>query len=298
MRAARDLLARMSAGDGPTGHLVHRARLAVAFRRRDPILVYSPAQTGSMTVLGAVQSARPENLVVHVHRITRHGLDLARQRRTSTGGRDLSGLDRRASAIRAALDRSDDTWPVITTVRDPVAREVSGFFSAQWAVGGLDPDMDRSAETLESLLERFDAWGSVWTCEEWFVNEFAATIGADPMSHDFDPQQGWAEWQSGRFRVLVLRTESLDERAEGALARFLAAPTTTLSHENATSTRPYGELYRWFLESVRLPADRVDRAYLSRYAQHFYTDDERERGRARWVEGRRSSAQSGTGRLQ
>lgn len=277
------MLRRVGSGDGLLGSAVHRGRLELAIRRREPVLVYAPAQTGSMTVAAAVQRALPDALILHMHRITERGLALAAERRLQTGGRDLKVLDRRAAAVRSALARSTSDWPVVTTVRDPVGREVSGFFSAQWQVGRLHPAMTRDSESLDVLLQQFLGWRSVWTCEEWLTNEFQSTIGVDLMDTPFDPQIGHVRFRAGRFRVLVLRTESLDAEAAKALAQHLGVPGTTLERRNSTADRPYAELYRWFVGAAVLPERYLDEAYGSRYARHFYTGEEREQARSQWM---------------
>ena len=87
------------------------------------------------------------------------------------------------------------------------------------------------------------------------------------------------------IRALVMRRESLD-RAPRALARLIGRDEPVpLPRTNVAEDKDYAELYRGFLDAIRVAPEVLDRAYSSRFARHFYSEEERAGFRRRW-EGR------------
>ena len=168
---------------------------------------------------------------------------------------------------------------MITTVREPIAQAVSAFFhgSARRSVPAGASTAQLTAELLDEHWERAPL--------RWFDREFAPALGIDVFAHAFDPDAGHAVIETPIARVLLLRQENLDS-APAALARFLGADAPVpVAARNQATAKQYAGRYDEFLRDVRVPDPVLDEVYSSRYARHFYADNELTRFRRRWRSG-------------
>lgn len=166
---------------------------------------------------------------------------------------------------------------MVTIVREPLARSASDFFQSGDRWGRLG----EPAATTAAFL-RFAADQGVPRTTSWLDRELLPSIGIDVYQHPFDPMVGHTTIESPSARLLVLRHESLDVAPE-ALGRFLDLPgPVALPRENVGSHKKYSDLYAQVLRDVRFDAATLDLAYDSRFARHFYSEDERAELRRRW----------------
>ena len=183
---------------------------------------------------------------------------------------------------------------MVTLVRDPVARNLSAFFMVlRWFELRLTPDEQTSGnlsaarlDELRSLfLERFDehGWEGHDRADEWLTGEFAPALGLDVYDMPFDPERGWAMLENDRFRVVVLRLESFQDASPDAFRQLLGLERVPLEDRNRSSNSSYGAAYRDFQARIALLPGYLARMYESRYARHFYSEEEREAFRRRWA---------------
>jgi hypothetical protein len=246
---------------------------------KSPVLVYQMAKVGSSTVVRSLQQADPERAVLHVHFLSPEMLrEAGALHRKSNGHFGLPydwhlgrALSERIEALSGAL-----RVQVVTLVRDPIAREVSGLFqNPEFAPTTLRDrnghyDVERTIESLENKLSAVDACDYV---HNWFDRELRATFGIDVFAAPFPKERGWAVLCNERARVLVLRMEELDRILGPALAEFLGLDEEpTAASGNVRSERPEGGDYRDVLAALRLPRRVCERIYDHRFSRHFYSD--------------------------
>ena len=255
-----------------------------------PVVVFSMGKTGSTAIARAVQDATGSR-VFQVFRLEAARLAEAEQRYrahqkqaplSSGGAVPFPGALHlwESEFLLRHPPTAEAPWNVITTVREPVAQAVSAFFHGTPRRGLLDtaPSLDELEATLLS-----EQW--LRAPLRWFDREFEPALGIDVFGHEFDPGVGHGVIETPSVRVLLLRQENL-AAAPPAVARFLGRPgTLAVPPRNEASTKEYGARYREFLAAVRLTDPVLDDVYDSRYARHFYTDNELERFRRRWRDG-------------
>jgi hypothetical protein len=263
-------------------------QVALARMRRNvrPVVVFSMGKTGSTAVARAVHDATADR-VFQVFRLDADRLKQAEHRYRASARPPFPGamhLWESAYLLRRPPNPTAP-WTVITTVREPIAQAVSAFFHGSIRRAAL-----HDGATTETLLDTLLAERWVRAPLRWFDREFAPAFGIDVFCEPFDPTVGYATVQTPSVRVLLFRQENLSD-APDVLARFLglSAPVAVPTRNEATA-KAYAARYRQFLASVRLPAAVVDEAYASRYARHFYADQELERFRQRWTQGSDASA--------
>lgn len=269
-----------------------RALAHVQLRRRlrgsgEPVVVFQMGKVGSTTVHRAVEATGRAALQVHVLRpdAIAGTEDVYRQRWSSEVH---AGHLFAAQHLRRLIDRHPERrWDVVTLVRDPVARNVSEFLQGDW-LGYLNHDehLDRldapdlADRLLDAFLHRYDRHDVPL---EWFDDHLAPVFGIDVFDHPFPHDVGWQLIEGVQARLLVLRQEDLGSAGPRGLAELLGTGPVRLSDRNVTGSKRYAPLHRRFLDEVHLPAELVERMYESRYARHFYTDEERSAAVSRWL---------------
>jgi len=246
---------------------------------KPPVLVYQMAKVGSSTVARSLQQADPEQAVLQVHFLSPEMLCGAGARHVRSKGYFGLPYDwHLGRALGERIEKLDRALQVqvVTLVRDPIAREVSGLFqNPEFASTELRDrhgryDVERTVEFLENALCAADACDYV---HNWFDRELRKTFGIDVFAAPFQKERGWTLLCNERARVLVLRMEDLDRTLGPALVEFLGLdeePKT--ASQNVRSERPEGSDYREVVAALRLPHRVCERIYSHRFSRHFYSD--------------------------
>jgi hypothetical protein len=177
---------------------------------------------------------------------------------------------------------------VISPIRDPLSRNVSAFFEnftrdtgLAWADAPDDP---------AALLELFLAHARHANGTAWFERRMQPAFGLDVYATPFDRARRAQEYRAGAARVLVYRTDLGRDEQLALLARFTGRRFAGWVRQNEAADKAYAERYERFVAEARLPASYADEILDSRFARHFWTDDERAAQRARWTEPRPSAS--------
>lgn len=256
-----------------------------------PIIVYQMGKVGSRTVVDTLHSQNISRPIFHIHYLQRDGLDFLREKadfmeRAYPGKSFWAGL-----FLRENLDKSDSKYiDIIVLTRDPVARNLSAFFHSMdfWYPKLRNySDKNEFSEEIYSqiktvFLEQYNHKRSL----QWFDQELKGVFGINVFQEQFPTHQGYQIYQHSQVRVLVIKLERLNEVYRQALKAFLDLDFTNISlvKTNVSDSKSYHQLYRKFINWLRLPEKYLDQMYSSRYARHFYTREEISRFRKRWTE--------------
>lgn len=251
---------------------------------KTPVLVYQMGKVGSQSVAASLSEQFPEAAVFHFHYLDPETLVFTR-RKARFSGRAYPGDDCWISLFvkEHLLDRSGrGPLRVITLTRDPVARNLSGFFQSlnYWA-----PDLYASLEAAAdlkdlypSLRERFlKEYHHDWALD-WFENELGRQLGLDVFQDPFPVDQGYQIIREEKFELLIIRLEDLTNVFQQAVSEFCNREDLEfqLQSRNQAREKTYSGVYRVFLNQVTLPEDYLNQMYDSPYASHFYSVNERE----------------------
>lgn len=241
-----------------------------------PVLVYQMAKVGSSSIVDALNTIGMP--VFHIHRMNPENLARMRARRAALGWQDtpVRPHDRLGVSLRDRVVARGRASKVITLVRDPIARNVSSYFEHLddiWSAPNAYAST--SVEDLQQgFVERFPHDEAL----TWFDDELHAVFGIDVYAYPFPA--------SGSLRIdniLILKSELDDATKCAAIAEHLGLREVSLRRRNVTNHKPYGEVYRRFVDTLALDRTYVDRMLDARYTRHFYTDDEREAMRSKWA---------------
>ncbi len=246
-----------------------------------PILVYQMTNVGSLTVVRTLESIRLDRTVHHVHHMTAPKTRTGIRRHLPVGiGLPYDSL--LGHALGDKIRQADSPQiPVITLVRDPIARELSECVQAVVADPSLRGDAGLDADRVLQYLERRFRLESVCQgAKAWFDQEVKQMLGIDVFALPFPKQAGYAMYQSRRARVLLLRMEDFDRVLGPALAEFLDLHEVP---KIVPATAPDCDEYNSVVEKFRLPRAEVERVYADRLTRHFYPAETIERFTERWT---------------
>jgi hypothetical protein len=176
------------------------------------------------------------------------------------------------------------TIRVITLVRDPVARAVSDIFENPEMLGAGGDLRELPVEKLISLAEE-QVRDSLAYTEQWFDRELTALLGFDFFSRGFDRTGGFEVLREGRFMLLAGKLERLATDGAGPLGRVLdLGGDLPVPPSRARSATGEAALYDQVKRGLKLPAELLDEVYSSRTCRHFYSSQELEAFRRRWIQ--------------
>jgi len=244
--------------------LVYPLRLRYVYRFARPVLIWNIGKVASTSVARSLQDPMGKAAV-----LTTHFIDADRSKRSAAI----------KSCLIAPRKRPLD---IITLTREPVGRAVSSFFQNFEANTGISPEAfdGDSSELLRLYLSNNQ---SHYRSLDWFDNNLKTHIDVDVYSSDFDRNKEYSVIEAGDYRVLLLRSEAQDNVKEFAVREFLGLKKFSLINENVGEQKSYSDLYRQFVDEVKLPSAHVEKMLESKYARHFYGEAEIEEVRRRWL---------------
>jgi len=261
------------------------------FFRRMPILVYSVERSGSVSLLHSLQSQG-------LFALGAHYLSLEKLAQHRSG-----------SAIWASkhIIRKQKPAKIITMVRSPIenmlstfAREYYGQQTAEQAKVECPSSPDKLSEEFYQTYLRSDKY---WHPLQWFETEFQVALGIDVYQHAFDKHRRFARFREKSFEVLILGTELEDSQKSRLVADFVgvsqleisnAAKASQTSASNKQHQLPpgkpgsqtaYAKQYQQLKQHVEIPETYLDSIVDSRYARHFFSEEEREAIRLKYRNG-------------
>lgn len=231
--------------------------------KRPFAVLYAPPKTGGTAITRTLEAA---GIVTHhVHTLRGDCLDeMVREFRDD--GKVPSLNVWRSKYLIAHPPVSEKPWRLITTIREPIARAVSFHFHRLRRTGATEQPTVADLSGLDT---------------DWFDDELGTTLGIDVYAEPFDAERGWQLYTGPTAEVLVMRQESL---SVGPVADFIGVPLGEMAVANVTADKArLGASYGRYLETATIEREIVERIYGSRFARHFYTDEERAAFSRRWT---------------
>ena len=177
-------------------------------------------------------------------------------------------------------------WNIINLVRDPVALKVSALFQVMYQ---HIPDWQKRLKAgildmseLDELFYEKQEFGFKGL-DRWYDNQIKAIWGIDIYASPFPKEAGYQIYQAANINLMIIRLEDLNRVAEKAFDDFLGLKDFKVSNVNVGEDKEYADLYKAF-KSRPLAEDYVMHGYETRFARHFYTADEIETSRKRWLQ--------------
>lgn len=269
---------------------------AYKFRNRGkiPLLVYQMGKVGSSTVAATLDALSLPMPVFQIHSLTQTSLE-ADERFYFGANRSWlrpSGWPNTVHLFTSyylqdalAHLQQGSKWKVITLVRDPVARNVSGFFeSIEYRIPRFYERLAQGELSLAELTRFFvKHYDNHEVPLRWFDEELKTALGIDVYAQPFRHDQGYAILESAKADVLLLRLESLQHCYQEAFQQFLGLKEASLVTANDARDKAYYPTYQHFVQTATLPQSYLDHMYEAKVTRHFYSPAEIESFRAKWT---------------
>jgi hypothetical protein len=271
-----------------------------------PIITYQMGKVGSSTVqasLVALDSNRP---IYHVHFLNPKRVREIEQQRRKYFRTEKFTLLRRPwlyEFLYEQIQTENRHWKIVTLIREPIARNMSTFFenlevtknpnSTKYVVKSdyygfnIEVDIKQVGPLIELFFDRLVHDRPL----NYFNDEIKYVLGVDVFESAFPRDKGYMVYRDNKVDLVLIRLEDLDRCASKAFKDFLDIDDFTLVQTNMASKKVYAPLYKEFKRKIHFPEDYVNRMYESKYARHFYSDEEIDgfrRGLKRPQEGHRS----------
>ena len=242
-------------------------------------------KVGSATILKSLRRARLGRPIYHVHTLTEEGLKEARNShrasRAIVPGHSYYASQHLQKKLRIPKKTK---WIMVTLVREPIARNISAFFQ-DIEVYVPDFSCQRYSEPgeIERLTEFFFDTIAHDDPLTWFDREAKKVTGIDVYESPFPKAEGYQIYSGETSDLLLIRCEDINQCGCNAIQKFLGIDEFVIHVTNVSSDKKYGELYGNLQRAIKLPEEYVNRMYSSKYALHFYDEDELAAFKARWL---------------
>ncbi len=256
-----------------------------------PIVIFQPGKVGSITVQKSLETAFAgkgiETPIFHAHYLK----DIDERIRFISSlradpSKSLEKLRASQELYQKIIADASQPWNIVSLVRDPLAIMVSSLFQN---LHEYLPDwQERSAQNRLDLSEIKDillsgAEFKFSRFDSWFDQQIKGIWQLDIFATPFEHAKGFEIYQKGPHRLIVIRLEDLNRVGVTAFQEFIGLDNFQIINSNVASDKPYSQIYEQFKKTVALPVSYVDSAYQTRYAEHFYTPDEIQKFRQKWL---------------
>ena len=238
----------------------------------DPVLVYQMGKVGSSSVERTLAGAGIPK--VHVHFIAPASWkETARWHRKN--GQTLPPHFHKGRLLRHWINWTERQVRVVTLVRDPIARHVSGAFETGHFTEFPTKNQSKALQELRNQLCAEDVLDYPYT---WFDRESAPVFDVDVLNHPFNREKGYGRIKNENVDLLILTLEQLNDLVPTVLSAFVG---TSVEIEKARVRTD--EVYDRVKEQLTLPESTVRRLYDHSWMRHFYTEQDIERFTQRWT---------------
>lgn len=221
------------------------------------VLVFQPGKVGSTTVYRSLEKMQIN--AIHLHTFS-----------------DF------LSEYKRFIQECLNSIKIITLVREPIGRDISDFIQYfKWDYLMVDrmhlQKMDSNIEDrlIDSLRNQCNVGDGLEF--DWFHTELESLTGIDVFQYPFDKEMGYVQISKGKYQVLVLTLEKLNENRQ-IIADFCEIDDFVLENENEAKNKRYKYLYANLMEKIKIPQDIIDKYYYdNKSMDYFYSDDMKRR---------------------
>lgn len=293
-------LARLSLVSYPTARACYHYQMGrhIYLSKKRPILVHQMGKVGSSTVVASLKRVGPKRPIYHTHYFSPDRIaGIERRRKHYYNSPQFGRLHHiwQSQYLYKQIknDSSTEKWPIITLTRDPIAFNISNFFShidvdniandGSVAISSAEYSFDTSIdEDISPLIELFFERFNHDLPLEYFDIEFEGILGIDLYEEPFPTAKGYQIYRGELADVLLIRLENLNNCAQEAFTEFLGIEDLALVRRNIRSSEKDAGLYRRFKDAIVFPQSYIDKMYASEFCQTFYDDSEIEHFRRKW----------------
>ena len=267
----------------PLRRLINRHRInAVQRGEKIPVLVYQMGKVASKTIYATLQRL-PDIQPFHIHTLNPVNMDRRKTRNNGLNARQPEHINFQLwrSIYQRLILEYENQIKIITLIREPVGRNISAFFQ------GLDMRTRIMAAhkriPMSQLIDKFQNHFPHVRPLVWFDKELLEVTGINVYEHTFPKEQGYQRIMTEKFDLLILRHDLPDNLKARCLGDFLSGNDIRIVPANLSDKKIYRDCYLEFQRTINLSTEYVSQMLDSRYARHFFTDEELESLKLKWL---------------
>lgn len=249
-----------------------------AIENKHKIVIYQMGKVGSSTIVKTLKKAKYQ--VHHIHHLNNTRLEGVISQYRSKGLAPPPEIIEPPKAVRELMENSN-VCNFLTLVREPITRNMSAFFQ------NLDVFVPKTGPTaLPDVNELIKTFLNEYPHDvplTWFDNEIKQELCINVYQYPFPKEKGYLYIKKKNYRLLIIKLEVNDTTKIKALSEFLGIDHIKLHVTNIAKDKHYANIYQKFKNKITLPREYVDKMCNSKFTKHFYTDEEINQIRLKWI---------------
>jgi len=234
-----------------------------------PVLVYTMGKVASKSIAQSLKS-HFKNSVYHIHSLNKAKIEKVNADCFKKGiypdGRTKGGLIYKYKVL------PKKSVKIITTIREPIARNLSAFFEVfEYHTGSNVKDWKGDVNDLQQFFQtEFDHNYAL----NWFDDEYKMMLGIDIYQQKFDSTLKYKIIKNENLDILLFRIDISDNEKENLIKDFLGLNNFKLTNKNIGQKKDYNKLYMNLKENIKLSSTYIDEMLDSKFTNHFYSMSE------------------------
>jgi len=256
------------------------ARQAIILRhsKQDPLLIFTMAKVGSLSVYQSLKKAGLTS-VFHIHTLNEKEIENGIKQCFDNG--IYPGSRSPVFLLNKALRDNKQKVKVVSIFRNPVERNISAFFDAFTLHMGVAPEQYKGdLETIEKVFHKKLQHNYAI---DWYDTHFKEALCLDVYQYPFDKQKQFTMLSNDNVEVLLLDSRLNDAKKEELIKDFCDTANFQLQNVNVTAQAKHANLYADFKEYIRFRESYLNHQLDSKYASHFFTQEDRQALKNKWA---------------
>jgi len=252
----------------------------ILFPKTKPIIVFTMAKVGSLSVYFSLKKWTKNQALFHVHSLDeveiKKGNDLCFENNIYPGSKSPVFL------INRKIINKEKPHKIICLFRDPLERNISAFFDVFELHTGKKPA--EYTGDFETLKQRYYEKLNHTFPLNWFEKQFFEGTNINVYKNDFDKEKGFQIIKENYVEVLLINSNVDNKLKEELIAKFCELKDFKLENRNISSEKEYAEYYKEFKNTMRFSKEYINQLYGSKYAKHFFSEEYIRKQIEKWSE--------------
>lgn len=244
------------------------------FKKKPPVLILTPGKVGSSSVYRTLNKKLNKNYIFHIHYLSKEGIENSNISHLKSDRKSLPLHLLISKILYKKLMKFNGELSIITLIREPISREISGFFqNIDFHKNDLEGKnlFINEYETLKKINKILP--NSHKSITNWINTELLNNFEIDIYSSNYPKQIGFKIFKKEHFNLLLLRTEDLDSSFKSSTKEFFKLEKgIELENYNVGNDKYYSKTYKQLKNKIKINNDALHSIIKSQYVQHFYRD--------------------------
>jgi len=241
----------------------------IMFSKKKPILIFTMAKVGSLSVYFSLKKWTKNQAIFHIHSLdekeVKKGIELCFKNKIYPGSKSS------VFSINKKIISKGKPYKIISLFRDPLERNISAFFDVFELYTGKKPtNFNGDFKTLKRLYH--EKLTHVYPLN-WFEKQFFEGTKINVYDECFDKEKGFQIIDKNNVEVLLINSNMDNNQKEYLIAVFCNLKNFKLENRNISSEKEYAEYYKEFKKKMSFSTAYLNQLYGSKYAQHFFTEE-------------------------